>query len=101
MAAWNVRPSPARARRCAGSELTSSPEELDGAVGRHEAADRVEQRRLAGAVGADEADHLAGLGAEVDVVDGDDAAEAHGEPVRREHAAVGVERERAAASRPA
>ena len=46
---------------------------------RHEAADRVEQRRLAGAVRADEADHLAGLGVEVDGVDRDDAAEANGE----------------------
>ena len=31
VAAWNVRPSPARARRCAGSAADVAPEQLDRA----------------------------------------------------------------------
>ena len=69
----------------------------------HVAADRVEQRRLAGAVVPDEPDHLAGHGVEVDVVDRDEPAEAHGEVLGGEHRAVGVastrfERDRVASS---
>ena len=50
------------------------------ASGPHEAADDVEQRRLAGAVGADHADHLAGRDREGDVVERGEPAEAHGDP---------------------
>ncbi len=57
---------------------------------RYEAADRVQQRRLARAVGADEADDLARDRAEVDLVDRDEPAEVNGELARREHGAVGV-----------
>ncbi len=60
VAAWNVRPSPRRARADGESDETSSPSELDGARARDVAADGVHQRRLAGAVGADQADDLAG-----------------------------------------
>ncbi len=41
-------------------------EELHGAPTRHEATDRVEQRRLAGAVRADQADDLSGTGVDID-----------------------------------
>ena len=48
----------------------------DRAAGRcQHAGDQVEGRALAGAVGADQGDDLAGLDVERDVVDGDDAAE--------------------------
>ncbi len=72
-----------------------APEELDGARNRSEAADRVEQGRLAGPVRADETDHLTGIGMEVDPVDRDDAAVANRERARRDRAAVVVENERA------
>ncbi len=45
--------------------------------GGHEAADRVHERRLAGAVGADEPDELVGVHVDADVVDGLVSAEAH------------------------
>ena len=52
----------------------------DGAgVDGHEAADDVQQRRLAGAVGADEPDHLAALGGDADVVERAATAEADGD----------------------
>ena len=53
------RPAEAlRARRAGPHRETSSPWRRTVPVGRHEAADRVHQRRLAGAVGADQADDL-------------------------------------------
>ena len=45
----------------------------------HEAEQRAQRRALAGAVGAEEAGHAAGLDVEGEVVDGGDAAEALGE----------------------
>ncbi len=75
--------------------LTSRPSSSTRPVGRHVAADRVEQCRLARAVRADEPDHLARHRAEVDRVDRDDAAEAHTTSSRvGERAAVGVRRQR-------
>src|SRR5262249_17428178 len=51
--------------------------EADAAGLRHGVAgDRVEERRLAGAVGADEGDDLAGRDAERDAIDGGQSAEA-------------------------
>jgi hypothetical protein len=48
----------------------------DAAFGRaEEAADQVEERRLAGAVGADHGAHLARLDGERDIAHGDKAAE--------------------------
>jgi hypothetical protein len=65
-----VRASPSRARHVA-------PEELDPTAGRPElAGDEPEQRRLAGAVRADDGDPLATFEAQRHAVDGDDAAEA-------------------------
>ena len=49
-------------------------------------AHQVEDRRLAGAVGADEGKDLAGLDRKADPIDGADAAEMHGEPLRLEQA---------------
>ena len=54
-------------------------------VGAHEAADDVEQRRLARAVGADDADDLAGRDRQRDVVERRQAAEAHRETVHPQH----------------
>ena len=51
-------------------------EDLAG-VGGVRARQRVHQRRLAGAVAADEADDLAGVEVDADAVDGVDAAEGH------------------------
>jgi hypothetical protein len=51
--------------------------------GRVDAADQVEHRGLAGAVGADQREHLAALHVEADLVDGQHAAEAHAEVLGR------------------
>ena len=48
-------PSPSRARRAGERPVHVAAEDLDPARARHEPADRVHQRRLAGAVGADQA----------------------------------------------
>ncbi len=58
---WNVRPSPARARastELAGDVLAGEVHACP-AVGPHDAGQQVEQRGLAGPVGADHAEHLA------------------------------------------
>ena len=48
----------------------SSPSRIDAAaVGLHQAHDRIEAGRLAGAVGAEQADHLAAVDVERDVVE--------------------------------
>ncbi len=52
----------------------------DRAEVRHEAGDRVDERRLAGPVRADQPDQLAGLDFEVDVDDGVHAPERHRDP---------------------
>ena len=48
-------------------------------VGRQQAADQADRRRLAGAVGAEEADDLARRDPQRDMVDGDDSVERFGE----------------------
>src|SRR5581483_11140995 len=58
--------------------------EADGPGGRDGTGTGVERRRLAGAVGADEPGDLAGGGVEVDVADGDEAAEADGQVAGRQ-----------------
>ena len=63
-------------------------------VGAHEAADDVEERRLARAVGADHADDLAGRDRQRDVVERRQAAEAHRETVHLQHLCRFVARER-------
>ena len=67
-------------------------QELHRTLRRHVAADRVEQRRLAGTVVADEPDDLTGRGVEVDRVHRGEPAELHRQRARREHGAVGVQR---------
>ncbi len=67
---------PRWARRCTGRRLTSSPCSCTRAVvGPEHAEHAVEERRLAGAVRADQPDALALLDREVEVVEGDDAGE--------------------------
>ena len=51
-----------------------------------DAADQVEDRRLAGTVGADDREHLALADLEGDGVDGPDATELNGDVARREEA---------------
>ena len=59
---WNVRAMPRRARRCGFAPVRSTAvEHHAAAVGRLQPGDHVEQRRLAGAVRADEAGDAAGL----------------------------------------
>ena len=66
-APWNERPSPSRARRAGDRcRCTSWPRISIAPRARHEAADRVHERRLAGAVRADEPDDLAAADVEVD-----------------------------------
>ena len=54
-------------------------EDLDRAGGRDEPSDRVHHRRLAGAIGPDEADDLTLAHFEIDVVDGHATTEGHGD----------------------
>src|SRR5207244_11349136 len=56
-------------------------EEYAARSGRPHARDDVEECRLAGAVGADDGVHPAGLEGEIDAVDRDQAAEALGQPL--------------------
>ena len=65
--------------------VMSSPPKTDGAGRRpQEAGQQIEAGRLAGAVRADEADDLALVDGEVDVVDGGESAEVLGEVTRFE-----------------
>ena len=63
----NVRPC--RARRCSGAVVDGAVEQHLAGQQRQLAGEREQRRRLAGAVGAEQTDHLAGLHDEVDVVD--------------------------------
>ena len=91
-AAWKVRPRPcARTSATATSRETSSPSSSTVPVARHEAADRVHQRRLAGAVGADEPDDLVRA----------DAAATRRRRRRRRRTALRCRRPRAPGRRPA
>ena len=74
-ASWNERPRPrwARAGGCSVGDVDAAePMRPPSSVG--EAGEAVEQRGLAGAVVADEADDLAAAHGQVDVVDRGDAA---------------------------
>ena len=66
------------------------PVERDAPRERDEARDRVDQRRLAGAVRSDQADQLALADLEVDVLERVDAAECDGQAADREHGGGGV-----------
>jgi hypothetical protein len=69
-------------RRLVGQRHTQVVDAAGG--GRVDAADQVEHRGLAGAVGADQGEHLAGLHVKAHVVDRQHAAEAHAEVLGRE-----------------
>ena len=71
-----VRASPRRARACGGSPARSRPSSSTRPRGTDEAGDRVDERRLAGAVRPDQPDQLPLLDADVDGVDGPHAPEA-------------------------
>ena len=75
-----VRASPRRARACGGRPRRRRPSSSTRPVAADEAGDRVDEGRLAGAVGPDQPDELALADLEVDVVEGVHAAEAHGQP---------------------
>ena len=66
------------ARRAGRRASPSARRRIEPRVGRREARDDVEQRGLAGAVGPDEAEDLAGPHVERDAVERPDAAEAAG-----------------------
>ena len=73
---WKVRAMPSCATSCGGALSMVLPSTRDGAAGGGQhAGDQVEGRALAGAVGADQRDDLAGLDVERHIVDGDHAAE--------------------------
>ena len=81
---WNEREMPSRATLRGESSLMSRTVERDRAgVGLKIAGDHVDEGRLAGAVGADQADPLAGRDVDVHGVGGDDRAEALVEPAHR------------------
>ena len=70
-----------RAARCVGQRAAPRTSMLAGGR-RVDAADQVEHRGLAGAVGPDQREHLAALHVEADLVDGQHAAEAHAQVAR-------------------
>ena len=76
-ASWKLRPNPSQ-RAPVGAPVGDvfAVEDDAALVGDEEAGDEVEDRRLAGAVRADEAEHFAFAQAQRRVVDGTDTAEA-------------------------
>ena len=72
---WKTVARPLRARRCGGQRVTSSRRPRPGRSRRGGTRDAAEQRRLAGAVRADQAGERALGDRERDVVDGLDGAE--------------------------
>ena len=73
----SVRAMPRPASWCGRTRAQRAPAPRDVAVvGAHEAADDVEERRLAGAVGPDDADDLAGRDRQRDLLEGRQPAEA-------------------------
>jgi hypothetical protein len=80
---WKVRAMPSEAIACGGWSVSlrapaGRGSDLAGGGG-VDAADQVEHRGLAGAVGADQREHLAAPHVEAHVVDRQHAAEAHAE----------------------
>ena len=69
--------------RCAGMPAMSLPGKPDAAgIRTQHAGDQIERRGLAGAVGTEQADDLAALHREVDVIDRDQPAEGAGQAGR-------------------
>ena len=80
---WNVRAMPSRARLCVGTRVRSLAVEGDrAAVGLEQAEQAVEERRLARAVGPDEADDLPRADLEAHLVERGDAREVLGDRLR-------------------
>ena len=76
------------ATACTGRPVMFSPaKKIWPAVGFRDAGDEVEHRRFAGAVGPDHGANLARLDGHVDVVDGDQRAEAADQPL---HSSSGI-----------
>ena len=72
-----------------------APLELDRAAGRREiAGDEIDEGGLAGAVRADDADHLARCDLDLDIARGDDRAEGFVEPAHRKERAHEADRRR-------
>ena len=102
---WNVRPMPRcgdRVRRLAGDVVAVEDDPAGGRL--VDAGEHVEERRLAGAVRADQADDRAARDREVDVVDGDEPAELLAQPdarrgCRRRWSSIGAASCRGAACR--
>ena len=84
-----VRARPRRARTCGGIPVRSRPSSSTLPGVPDEAGDRVDERRLAGAVRADEADQLALRDLEIDVLDGVDSSEPHRQARRAQDGAHG------------
>ncbi len=98
---WNVRPRPSWARRCGGGVRDVGAVDAHLPAGRSEQPGAgVERGGLPGAVRADQRGDLSGRGAEGDAVDGDDAAELHGQVVDLEAAGVSHRRASNGRSRP-
>ena len=72
---WGTTPRRARIRRPCGRRVEAEDPQLAGG-GRRGAADHPHRRRLAGAVGSEEAERLAAVDLDVDAVDGGEVAEA-------------------------
>ena len=90
MKCWCTIPIPAAIASFAESNATGFPFDPDLAlVGPVEPVEDVHQRRLAGAVLAEQRVHLARLEVEVDVVVGDDAGEALGDAAQLEDGGLG------------
>ena len=82
---WKVRPMPSSAMRWAGRSRIERPSNrMSPAARRVEARQAIEQRGLAGAVRADEAEDLPRLEIEGHAVERHDAAEAHGDVANRQ-----------------
>ena len=84
MLVCGTKPTPISTSRLALRLVMSSPSQRDAArVDLDQAEHRLEQRRLAGTVGADDADHLAGVGHEAAPVEDVHARQVAGDDVGR------------------
>ena len=97
---WNVRDRPSRTRSFAEKAVTSRPSQKNPALGRLDhAGQEIDQRRLAGAVGADQRLPGAGRERERDVVGREQGAELPDEPARFQSRTGHAAAPRAAVSR--
>ena len=89
---WNVRPSPAERGGGRRAGDVGAVEAHAAFGGLHDAGDHVEERRLAGAVRPDHAQHLAGCDLELDIVEDARAADPEADVLEGEHRVVGHDR---------